>query len=100
MRNVPVHGESITPSIEREISRPSSTNAPAADFGAELGKALGAVEELQVQSDAQATQAALGAGNLHELSIAMEKADVAMRVATKVRNKVVEAYHELMRTTV
>jgi flagellar hook-basal body complex protein FliE len=34
------------------------------------------------------------------LSIALEKADIAMRVATKVRNKVVDAYHEIMRMSV
>ncbi len=43
---------------------------------------------------------ALGGGNLHETAIALEKADIAMRVATKVRNKLVEAYQEVMRMSV
>ena len=40
---------------------------------------------------------ALGGGNLHETALALEKADVALRVLSKVRNKVVEAYQEVMR---
>ncbi len=68
-----------------------------AGFAGELGKALGEVEKLQVEADREADLVAHGAGNLHELAIALEKADVSMRLAMKVRNKMVEAYNEIMR---
>jgi flagellar hook-basal body complex protein FliE len=70
------------------------------DFGAELAQALHGVERAQVEADFESAKAAMGGGNLHELSISLEKADIAMRVATKVRNKVVDAYHEIMRMSV
>jgi flagellar hook-basal body complex protein FliE len=66
-------------------------------FGEVLGKAIGQADRLQLDADAEAGKQALGAGNLHETALALEKADVAMRVLTKVRNKVVEAYQEVMR---
>ncbi len=66
-------------------------------FGEVLGKAIGQADRLQLDADAEASRQALGAGNLHETALALEKADVAMRVLTKVRNKVVEAYQEVMR---
>jgi len=72
----------------------------AATFSDALGQALAQVEGLQQAGDAQATAAANGAGNLHEVALALEKADVAMRVAAKVRNKLVEAYQEVMRMPV
>ncbi len=74
--------------------------APAGSFADALGKALGATEQLQVSADAQAEQLALGGGNLHEVSLALEKADIAMRVAVRVRNKLVDAYQEIMRMSV
>lgn len=74
--------------------------APTHDFSATLASAIRGVDELQLAADREAEKAAMGAGNLHELSLSLEKADVAMRVATKVRNKVVEAYHEIMRMSV
>lgn len=83
----------------RRVARPEE-GGPAADFGAELSGALNAVERAQVEADFESAKVALGGGNLHELSIALEKADIAMRVATKVRNKVVDAYHEIMRMSV
>ena len=76
--------------------RPQSVKS----FGAQLGEALGSVEALQLEGDHQAQKLASGAGNLHETALALEKADVAMRVAMKVRNKLVDAYHEVMRMSV
>jgi len=83
-----------------EADRPGAARPGPTGFADELGKALGAVEKLQVEADRQAESVALGGGNLHETAIALEKADIAMRVATKVRNKLVEAYQEIMRMSV
>lgn len=83
----------------RELSTPAAKPG-AASFADALGQALGAVEKLQVAADGEVQRSAMGEGNLHETAIALEKADVAMRVATKVRNKLVEAYQEVMRMSV
>ncbi len=84
---------------------PSSTGAAGPSTGPgsfvdALGKAVGDVERLQAEADGRARQVALGGGNLHETALALEKADIALRVATKVRNKLVEAYQEVMRMQV
>jgi flagellar hook-basal body complex protein FliE len=55
---------------------------------------------VQAVADQEAEKVALGGGNLHETALALEKADVALRLATKVRNKLVEAYQEVMRMNV
>jgi len=38
--------------------------------------------------------------NLHETMIAMEKADISFRLMMGVRNKIIEAYQEIMRMQV
>jgi flagellar hook-basal body complex protein FliE len=80
--------------------RAGNSNPKAADaaaFAGELGRALGEVDKLQIEADQQASQVAQGAGNIHEMALALEKADVAMRMAVRVRNKVVDTYNEIMR---
>ena len=77
-----------------------TTKAPGAGFTDALKKAILAVDDLHVEADAQSTQVAKGGGNLHETALALEKADVAMRVALKTRNKLVDAYHEIMRMSI
>ena len=39
-------------------------------------------------------------GSIHEVIIAMEKADISFRTMLQVRNKVLETYQEIMRMTV
>ncbi|HTP52411.1 MAG TPA: flagellar hook-basal body complex protein FliE [Anaeromyxobacteraceae bacterium] len=91
--------------IQSDIPLPGEA-APAAqgesgvNFADELGKALGAVEETQLEADREASKVALGGGNLHETAIALQKADIALRLATKVRNKLIDAYQEVMRMSV
>lgn len=82
----------------REVARPAA--GAGASFAGELGKAVGALESLQQEGDREVAKVAAGAGNLHEMTIALEKADIGLRLATKVRNKVVEAYQEIMRMSV
>jgi flagellar hook-basal body complex protein FliE len=78
----------------------TSPRPAGASFAQALGEAVAQAEALQAGADAEATKAALGAGNLHETALALEKADVAMRLLTKVRNKIVDAYQEVMRMSV
>jgi flagellar hook-basal body complex protein FliE len=80
-----------------EPSSPASRPPGGASFADELGRAVGQVDALQVEADRQANEIAMGGGNLHEAAIALEKADVALRLMSKVRNKIVDAYQEVMR---
>lgn len=66
-------------------------------FADTLGQALASVERTQVEADDQAARVAMGGGNLHEMSLALEKADITLRLATKVRNKLLDAYNDIMR---
>ena len=97
------------PAVLRDVPaldglRPAAPGAAApaggGSFADALGDALQSVEKLQLEGDRNAEAVALGGGNLHETALALEKADVALRVATKVRNKVVDAYQEIMRMSV
>jgi len=70
-------------------------------FGTLLQQAVDRVNGTQYDADAAARAFALGqAPSVHDTMIAMEKADLSLRLTTKVRNKVVEAYQEIMRMQV
>jgi flagellar hook-basal body complex protein FliE len=78
------------------VSAPQGTRE-AKGFGDVIKQAVQNVDAQQAAADNEAQKVARGDGNLHELSLALEKADVSMRVAMKVRNKLVDAYNEVMR---
>jgi flagellar hook-basal body complex protein FliE len=90
-------------SIELPGQRAPRVERPAAnpeEFTKSLQAAVEKLDATQLEGDAEASKLAGGAGNLHETMLALEKADVAMRVAVKVRNKVIDAYNEVMRMSV
>jgi flagellar hook-basal body complex protein FliE len=74
---------------------------PKEDFGSHLKNALGEVNDLQQKAD-QAIQQLVGEGkgDLQETMMALEKADVSFRLMMQIRNKVLEAYQEIMRMQV
>jgi flagellar hook-basal body complex protein FliE len=83
------------------LSIPKATENQKTDFTSYLKDALGEVNNLQQKAD-QAIQQLVGEGkgDLQETMIAMEKADVSFRLMMQIRNKVLEAYQEIMRMQV
>lgn len=67
-------------------------------FGNMLHTMLEETNKTQLTSDKAITELQIGkAENLHEVMIAMEKADLSMRTLMQLRNKAKTAYDEMMR---
>jgi flagellar hook-basal body complex protein FliE len=70
-------------------------------FGELLEKTITEVNDAQIRADQAVEQLHTGqAKNIHEVMIALEKADISMRLMVQMRNKVVDAYQEIMRMQV
>ena len=70
-------------------------------FGDILKTAIKKVDELQKQADRSAVALATGdIQNLHQVMIDAEKAEIALQFTIQLRNKVLEAYQEIMRMQV
>ena len=70
----------------------------APSFADRVGEALQQTNDLEVRAES-ATQGLVNGEHhdVHGTMIAMQEADVAFRLVTSVRNRVVEAYREVMR---
>jgi flagellar hook-basal body complex protein FliE len=70
----------------------------ASSFGDMLSGAIEEVGKAQVKADQAIEKLQTGESrNIHEVMIAMEKAGISMRLMVQMRNKIVEAYQEVMR---
>ena len=75
--------------------------SPAGSFSAALRDAVQDVSRLQGSADQAIQNVQSGrTGQVHEAMIALEKADVAFRTMLQVRNRLIEAYQEVMRLQV
>ncbi len=66
-------------------------------FGDMLTHALGSVVDAGHQADAQSVQAITGGGNLTEVVTAVSRAELALQSAVAIRDRVVQAYQDVMR---
>jgi flagellar hook-basal body complex protein FliE len=67
-------------------------------FGEILKDAISTANDLQKQSDLQIQKFMAGESqDLHTTVIAMQKADLSFQMMMQVRNKIVQAYQEIMR---
>ncbi|MEK7276644.1 MAG: flagellar hook-basal body complex protein FliE [Chloroflexota bacterium] len=70
-------------------------------FGQTLSSALDNLSQMQTSSDQAMQKLAAGETiDLHQVMISAEQTDIAFRVALSLRDKLVEAYQEVMRMQV
>ncbi len=68
-----------------------------ADFARGLGKALDRLSQVQNQAEDMMTRLVTGqAQDIHSVILAVERANLSLQMAVQVRNKVLEAYQEIM----
>lgn len=80
-------------------SAPHSVAAAQNSFTSALKDALGTVNDSQQTANQMVTDLASGNSkqDLHNIMIAMQKADVLLKTTVQVRDRVISAYQEIMR---
>ena len=77
---------------------PGKVSGTEKSFGEFLTESLRQVDDLQKGADAAVEQMAKGDGpGIQEAMIAIEKADVAFKLMMEVRQKILDAYQEVIR---
>ncbi|MGM9948621.1 MAG: flagellar hook-basal body complex protein FliE [Lysinibacillus sp.] len=94
----------MTPLMVNEvakISTPATSYEAQQTFANTLKDAISNVNTQQIQSDTM-TQRLINGGDveLHEVMIASQKASITLNATMEVRNKVIEAYQEIMRMSI
>src|ERR671938_523642 len=79
----------------------SRADQAGADFGSMLKDAIGSLSSLGAQADASSLKLATGEPvDIHEVMLNTEQASLGFEVALQVRNKLVDAYTEMMRMSI
>jgi len=89
---------SSIPSIKPSTT--SSAPAGATGFGDTLKTLLNTVEAKAGEANVAIGNMLDGTGDVHEAMIAMQKADTMLQLTVQVRNKLVQAYQDVMRMPV
>ncbi len=69
-------------------------------FGEALQDLIGSVEGTAADANQAVGRMLDGTGDVHEAMIAMQKADTMLQLTVQIRNKLVQAYQDVMRMSV
>src|SRR5262245_21697552 len=98
--------DSLTPSIRpasvgrlKPAAPSSATEATAggSSFGDSLAGLLASVDESAGTANEAVTNMIQGTGDVHEAMIALQRAETTLQLTVQVRNKLVQAYQDVMR---
>ncbi len=88
----------IQPKINSGVDQDHSrTRTNDASFGDVIKQAINRVNDMQTSADESAQQLVKGQAGIHETMIALQKADISLRLFLQIRNKAMDAYREIMR---
>ena len=89
----------ISPSAAASAYARVGSGQPASmeAFGQALTDAMQGVVDAGHNADAQAASGIAGTGNLTEVVMAVNRAELALQTTTAIRDRVVQAYQDIMR---
>ena len=91
--------QSVGSTEKKAVSSKVSGVQPGENFSDLLKNALNSVNDAQSEAAGALEQVLSGdSKDIHETMVALQKADVSLKMMLEVRNKILEAYQEVMRT--
>jgi len=77
------------------------SNGLLPNFKSFLNESISEINKFQLQAEKVVNDFAIGkTDNIHEVLLTAEKADIALQFTMQIRNKILDAYNEIMRMQV
>jgi flagellar hook-basal body complex protein FliE len=100
MSDLTVRAEHIQPASGKPQALDAGKRGTAS-FGNYLKETISEINKLQGDADKAIAKVQMdNSASIHEAIIALEKANISFRTMMQVRNKIIEAYQEVMRMQV
>ncbi len=87
----------LTALSDAVVRSPEAKSAEPSSFSQVVMRLLEAANSDQLDAESQARKLADGRGDVLETMIAVNRADLSLRLTVQLRNRALEAYQELMR---
>src|SRR5437868_319209 len=88
------------PRVMPSPTAPKSTGTTGSSFGNMLNEAIQQVTDVEKSSQGELQKFLSNESDLHSVMISLEKADLSFQTMMQVRNKIVQAYQEIMKSQV
>jgi flagellar hook-basal body complex protein FliE len=86
--------------LSRAAKTAATGGGDAAGFADQLGKLVDGVEEAGAEANEAVTGMLDKTGDVHDAMIALQRAEMTLQLTVQIRNKLVNAYNDIMRMPV
>jgi len=101
MNDITIPNNTLAPQGGTSPTVQPTPQSGAVSFGQMLEGSMDRVNQLQKEADANINNLANGQQtDIHQTMIAVEKAEVSFQLLMQIRNKVIAAYDQIMRTPI
>jgi flagellar hook-basal body complex protein FliE len=90
----------VISATQRPTPLPGASGAAAGGFGESLNRLLQAVDTSAGAANTAVGQMLDGTGDVHDAMIALQRAETTLQLTIQMRNKLMQAYQEIMRMPV
>jgi flagellar hook-basal body complex protein FliE len=84
----------------KKVSGGAAPASGSGDFGSALKGILESLETSNGEANMKVGEMLNGSGDVHEAMLALQRADTMFQLTVQVRNKLVQAYQDVMRMSV
>lgn len=95
---IPAAGAAVPASTVRPTDK--TAGGGAAGFSEALSRLVESVETSTGDANAAVSSMLNKSGDVHDAMIALQRAEMSLQFTVQVRNKLVQAYHDIMRMSV
>ena len=95
-----IGGIAPTDLIKKAGGSPAAPSGGQGDFGATLKDLISAIDSSTGDANLKIGEMLAGKGDVHEAMLALQKADTTFQLTVQIRNKLVQAYQDVMRMSV
>jgi flagellar hook-basal body complex protein FliE len=93
----PIASLKLTPPSGPAGPANAGNNGDSTGFGDALHRLIGTVDASAGEANDAVSRMLQGTGDVHEAMIAMQQADTMLQLTVQIRNKLVQAYQDIMR---
>ena len=79
------------------VGRAAAAATSGPDFASQLGKLVNGVEDTASEANSAVSNMIDKTGDVHDAMIALQRAEMTLQLTVQIRNKLVQAYQEVMR---
>lgn len=94
---IPAIGTLDTTAAPAARAARTAASSPTGDFAASLGSLIDGVEQSSAAANTAVGQMLDKTGEVHDAMIAIQRAEMSLQLTVQIRNKLVQAYQDVMR---